>query len=108
VVAAHGKPNVLFIAVDDRQPDLGCYENKVIHTPNIDHIATRAPLRLTVPHAKTARRECDAPEEPVDAHPTLADVCVRPIPDRLPNNPIPGTRRSSNLLRSFSHLQGAP
>jgi hypothetical protein len=35
------KPNVLFIAVDDLRPELGCYGNPVIKTPNIDRIATR-------------------------------------------------------------------
>ncbi len=35
------KPNVLFIAVDDMRPDLGCYGNTIIKTPNIDRIAAR-------------------------------------------------------------------
>ena len=35
------KPNVLFIAVDDLKPELGCYGNNMIKTPNIDRIASR-------------------------------------------------------------------
>ena len=35
------KPNILFIAVDDLKPELGCYGNKLIKTPNIDRIAAR-------------------------------------------------------------------
>ena len=33
------KPNILFIAVDDLKPILGCYGNKQIKTPNIDRLA---------------------------------------------------------------------
>ena len=33
------KPNILFIAIDDLKPILGCYGNKMIKTPNIDRLA---------------------------------------------------------------------
>ena len=33
------RPNILFIAVDDLKPELGCYGNKLIKTPNIDRLA---------------------------------------------------------------------
>lgn len=39
--AAQSKPNVLFIAVDDLRPDIGCYGNKVAKTPSIDRLAAR-------------------------------------------------------------------
>lgn len=33
--------NILFIAVDDLRPDLGCYRHPVVKTPNIDRLAER-------------------------------------------------------------------
>ncbi|WP_066627801.1 sulfatase [Labilibacter marinus] len=33
------KPNILFIAVDDLRPELGCYGSEVAITPNIDALA---------------------------------------------------------------------
>lgn len=35
------QPNVLFIAVDDLRPQLGCYGAKEMHTPNIDRLAAQ-------------------------------------------------------------------
>ena len=38
---ADRRPNVLFIAVDDLRPQLGCYGAKQMHTPNIDRLAAQ-------------------------------------------------------------------
>lgn len=37
-----GKYNVLFIAVDDLRPELGCYGADYMHTPNIDKLASES------------------------------------------------------------------
>ncbi len=34
-------PNVLFIAVDDLRPELGCYGHEVMLTPNLDDLASQ-------------------------------------------------------------------
>ncbi len=34
--------NILFIAVDDLRPELGCYGNEIIKAPNIDKLASEA------------------------------------------------------------------
>lgn len=39
IIAQNKRPNILFIPVDDLRPELGCYGNKVIKTPNIDRLA---------------------------------------------------------------------
>ncbi len=40
------KPNIVFISVDDLKPELGCYGNEIIKTPNIDKLAERGSVFL--------------------------------------------------------------
>lgn len=51
--------NVLFIFVDDLRPDLGCYGNSIIHSPNLDKFASQASVFrkqfVTVPTCGASR-----------------------------------------------------
>ncbi|MBP1637350.1 MAG: iduronate sulfatase [Bacteroidetes bacterium] len=47
------KYNILFISVDDLRPELGCYGNKVIQTPNIDRLAQMG-MTFTNAHCQVA------------------------------------------------------
>src|SRR5688572_15955096 len=37
--AAAERPNFVFIGAEDISPDLGCYGNRFVHTPNLDKLA---------------------------------------------------------------------
>ncbi len=53
--AGKPRPNVLFIAVDDLRPELGCYGNKVVKTPHLDRLAARG---LVFNHAYCQQAVC--------------------------------------------------
>ncbi len=44
VAGAAEKPNILFIAIDDLRPELGCYGSETAVTPNLDALAKRGLL----------------------------------------------------------------
>ena len=44
VQAADRRPNVLFIAIDDLRPQLGCFGFESMHTPNIDRLAAQGTI----------------------------------------------------------------
>ena len=49
------RPNVLFIAVDDLRPELGCYGNTIVTSPNIDRLAARG---IVFNHAYVQQAVC--------------------------------------------------
>lgn len=55
LAATPAKPNVLFIAIDDLRPELGCYGNKIVKSPNIDRLAARGTL---FSHAYVSQAVC--------------------------------------------------
>ncbi|MDX1681333.1 MAG: sulfatase-like hydrolase/transferase, partial [Akkermansiaceae bacterium] len=43
-LADKAQPNVLFIAIDDLRPELGCYGSEQVKSPNIDALAKESLL----------------------------------------------------------------
>jgi arylsulfatase A-like enzyme len=73
--------NTIIVLWGDHGWQLG--DHGLWHKHTNFELATRAPLLISVPHAKTAGQKCDAPVEFVDVYPTLADLCGLKIPDGL-------------------------
>ncbi len=44
--SAPARPNILWLIAEDLSPDLGCYGNRAVHTPNLDRLA-REGMRFT-------------------------------------------------------------
>jgi len=40
------RPNIVWMIAEDFSPDLGCYQNKLVHTPNLDRLAAEG-VRFT-------------------------------------------------------------
>jgi arylsulfatase A-like enzyme len=57
--AEQHRPNILWLVIDDMGPDFSCYGEKLIETPNIDHLAREGTrfenAFLTSPVCSTAR-----------------------------------------------------
>lgn len=56
-VSSETRPNILFIAIDDLRPELGCYGQQIIKSPNIDRLASEG---LTFNNAYCQQAVCMA------------------------------------------------
>ena len=45
-VPQRASPNILLIVSEDNSPDLGCYGNKLVHTPNLDKLSKNGVMFL--------------------------------------------------------------
>ena len=57
LLAAEARPNILWIIGDDLGPQLGCYGDTLVKTPNIDRLANEG-VRFT--HCFTTAPVCSA------------------------------------------------
>lgn len=88
------RPNVLFIYVDDLRPDLRCYGNPVVHSPNLDRLASEATLfsrqYVTQPTCGASRYSMltgRLPRQPVD----LKNEAIEKQLSGKPRSDIPET-----------------
>ena len=84
-------PNILFIAIDDLRPELGCFGDHGYHlgeqglwgkTTNFE-LDTRVPLIVRAPGMKAAGKSSASLVELVDLYPTLAELAGLPIAGQL-------------------------
>ncbi|MCM5662653.1 sulfatase [Galbibacter mesophilus] len=85
-------PNILFIAVDDLRPELGCYGKEYVHSPNLDKLANNGTLFenhfVTVPTCGASRYNLLTgllPKKPVDlTNQAAAKQIARDAPENRP------------------------
>ncbi len=89
LTASAARPlNVLFITIDDLRPEIGCYGNEAVKTPNIDRLAKRG--------VKFNRAYCQYPV----CNPSRASFLTGKRPDELGilSNEIPVRRKWPELV----------
>jgi len=75
------RPDILWISAEDISPDLGCYDDKLARTPNLDKLASESQARR--PDARHAyllkRLKPDQRHDP--------DDCADALPPYIPDTP---------------------
>lgn len=89
------QPNVLFIAVDDLRPQLGCYGKTQMHSPNIDQLAEQGVL---FEHAYCMVPTCGASRASLM-------TSIRPSPKRFTNYLAWAEKEAPDALPLHSHFK---
>lgn len=94
---AADRPNVLFIAVDDLRPELGCYGNPHIHSPNIDRLASQGTV--------FERAYCMVPT--CGASRAALMTSIRPAPKRFVTHLASAEEEVPNITTLNTHFKNA-
>ncbi len=80
------QPNVLFIAIDDLRPDLRCYGNSIVHSPNLDKLASEGVIftnhYVQVPTCGASRYSLITGMRPASMGQLSNDVMVNELSNR--------------------------
>ncbi|MGA0555330.1 sulfatase-like hydrolase/transferase [Larkinella sp. VNQ87] len=110
------RPNVLFIFVDDLRPDLRCYGNPVVHSPNLDQLARSATLftrqYVTQPTCGASRYSLltgRLPRKPLDLQNEAIEkqLAGKPRPE-LPETFIDNLRRNGYHTVGIGKISHSP
>ncbi len=96
-IQAADRPNVLFIAVDDMRPELGCYGKPHIHSPNIDRLASEGTV--------FERAYCMVPT--CGASRAALMTSIRPTPDRFKTYLASAEEEVPNITTLNTHFKQA-
>lgn len=94
---AADRPNVLFIAVDDLRPELGCYGKPHIHSPNIDRLASQGTV--------FERAYCMVPT--CGASRAALMTSIRPAPKRFVTHLASAEKEVPNITTLNTHFKNA-
>ncbi|WP_225444060.1 sulfatase [Echinicola arenosa] len=80
-------PNILFIAIDDLRPELGCYGKDYVHSPNLDQLARESYLfrnhYVTVPTCGASRYNLLTSQLPKDGGDLSNMVAAKEISEKF-------------------------